>query len=212
MTPSNPIPSEPTPADIQLFKTLGIAFPADLVRLVQPDLAPRLELDILRFRPDACAAEATRRRATLIADAGETLLQVEIRSAYNVAIRESLLEGHRLLALGHARVVHTAVIYLRGGPAGLQRAVYPEGTHGQVSTYFCYNLFGLERAPAEEYLARAEPLAWALAAWMTPAVLGSREELLGECRRRIADAGLSPARSALLFECIGARSATKRVG
>lgn len=189
----------------QLLKDLGIAFSADLVRLIQPDLADHLDLEAVRFRADEGFTDTPRgrrRHPDLVAETRGSILHVEIERAYRVATRERLIDYNRMLALRRGAVVHTAVLYLHGGPAGLHRAVYPEGTHGQVSAYFCYNLLGVERAPAEEYLARSEPLAWALAALMTPTVLRGRAELAVECMRRVAVAGLDEARQFLLLDCI----------
>ena len=66
-----------------------------------------------------------------------------------------------------------------------------------------YYVLGLSQAPAADYLARAEPLAWALAALMRPARGQSRSELGLACLGRIAAArGLSDQQSLLLFKCV----------
>ena len=67
---------------------------------------------------------------------------------------------------------------------------------------FRFRSFGLSRLPAEDYLARPEPLAWALASLMRPQS-GDRRALRRACLARIAgEPGLSDSLRFRLFECV----------
>jgi hypothetical protein len=66
---------------------------------------------------------------------------------------------------------------------------------------FTYLEFGLGPSPARKYLARPEPLAWALAARMRPGEW-SRARLKLECLRRIAEAPVDEARKFVLVNCV----------
>jgi hypothetical protein len=73
---------------------------------------------------------------------------------------------------------------------------------GEEVCRFRYRSFGLSRLPAEDYLARPEPLAWVLAALMRPGS-GDRRALRRACLARIAGApGLSDSLRFRLFECV----------
>lgn len=64
-----------------------------------------------------------------------------------------------------------------------------------------YVAFGLSGCDAGAYLPKPEPLAWALAALMSPGKLG-RAELKDACLRRIAEAPLSEDSRILLVDCV----------
>jgi hypothetical protein len=73
---------------------------------------------------------------------------------------------------------------------------------GEEVCRFQYRAFGLSRLPAEDYLARPEPLAWALASLMRPRS-GDRRALRRACLARIAGARrLSDSLRFRLFECV----------
>ncbi len=133
----------------------------------------------------------------------EALLHVEIERQYRSATVSRLFDYNRGLGLKYRLAVHTLVLYLRGGPNGPQQEAYEERSMGETVTVFHYHSFGLSRAPAAEYLARPEPLAWALAALMRPAKHQSRPRLGLECVRRIAATpDLSRQDQNLLFKCV----------
>src|SRR5262249_30497481 len=66
---------------------------------------------------------------------------------------------------------------------------------------FAYIAFGLSGCRAEDFLARPEPLAWALAALMRPEQL-SRPQLKLACLRRIVAAELDEIKRFLLVHCV----------
>ena len=160
----------------QLWKDLIQAFPADFVRLAGPDLAARLVLDAIEFRPAEAPAGAPRsreRRLDLIAwvksnEEERALLHVEIELKFLVATAARLLAYNRLLALRFGLPVQTIALYLHGGPAGAQVVEHSEESLGFEGNRFRYRSLGLSRARAEDFLARPEPLAWVCAALARP--------------------------------------------
>ena len=209
----------PTPHD-QLMKELLVVFPDQFVRLAAPRLAERIDLDAVAFEPEEHypgSPTGRERRPDLVgrahalpeprsAENGETeeaMLHAEIERRYRSATVSRLFDYNRGLGLKYALSVHTLVLYLRGGPRGPRREVYEERSIGETVMVFHYHCFGLSQATAAEYLARPEPLAWALAALMRPAKGQSRPLLGLACVRRIAAApDLSRQEQHLLFKCV----------
>src|SRR5262249_9883711 len=108
----------------------------------------------------------------------------------------------RPLHLRHDLPVHTFVLSLKGGPAGVRDLEYREGSLDRELALFRYTAFGLSGAPAEEYLARPEPLAWALAALMRPGSHTRLEQRLA-CLQRVATArSITEAERFLLFNWV----------
>ncbi len=179
----------------QLWKDLIQAFPADFVRLAGPDLAARLVLDAIEFRPVEAPSGALRgkeRRLDLIAwveskEGERALLHVEIELKFLTATAARLLAYNRLLALRFGLPVQTFVLYLHGGPAGAQVVEHSEESLGFEGNRFRYRSLGLSRARAENFLARPEPLAWVCAALARPP-LRDRRELRRKCLSKIAAA------------------------
>lgn len=66
---------------------------------------------------------------------------------------------------------------------------------------FSYTSFGLRGCGAPDYLARPEPLAWALAALMRHS-RAERPQLKLECLQRISRASLSSAETLVLVNCV----------
>ncbi len=203
----------------QLMKELLATFPDQFLRLTVPEIAERIDLSTVAFEPEEHYPgnpSGRERRADLVGratarlDTGdsekeveEAMLHVEIELEYRARTAPRLLSYNQGLSLKYARVVHTIVLYLRGGPPGPQRGIYEEQSLGERVLTFRYHSFGLSRAPAAEYLARPEPLAWALAALMWPMKGQSRPQLGLACGRRIAGAReLTRAQRDLLFECV----------
>ncbi|HEX9733488.1 MAG TPA: hypothetical protein VGG06_16070 [Thermoanaerobaculia bacterium] len=181
-----------------IVKELGIAFPADLLTLTLPHLAAaadpsKLELvpgrerfhDLLRGRhwyPDLVA------EIRVPADPEpRALAHLEIEYEYRKRKLVRLRDYNHVLTLGTGLPVHTAVVYLHGGQAGLTRWSFEEVSFGFVPVTFAYNSLGLSLASARDYLARPEPLAWAFAVLMSPRGFASRAELAIACLRRILE-------------------------
>jgi len=179
----------------QLWKDLIQTFPADFVRLAGPDLAPRLRLDEIEFRPAEAPSDAPRskeRRLDLIAwvqsqEGEKALLHVEIELKFRTAMAKRLLAYNRLLALRFGLPVQTIALYLRGGPPGGQVVEHLEESLGFEGTRFRYRSLGLSQARAEDFLARPEPLAWVCAA-LARAPGRNRQVLRRKCLSKIAAA------------------------
>ncbi|HEX9680668.1 MAG TPA: DUF4351 domain-containing protein [Anaerolineales bacterium] len=197
----------------QLFKGLAVAFPGDLVTLLLPEVAARIDLGQLRFESKEYFLDTPlgrRRLPDLVSRArgrsdpdNEMVVHVEHFSRYRTTSRGRVWDYYRLLGIRYGLPVHTAAVYGRGGPPGLVENVDGEFSCGQMISAFRYNSLGLSGASAAEYLARPEPLAWALAALMRPEGLGGRGQLAVECLRRIAAASaLDEARRHLLLNFV----------
>ncbi len=201
----------------ELMKELLAAFPAHFLRLAAPRIADRIDLESVRLAPEEHypgTPTGRERRPDLVSrarttagndgsDEGQVLIHVEIELRYRGSKLPKLLDYHRGLSLKYALPVHTIVLYLRGGPPGSQTRVYEERSLGRMIGAVGYDSLGLSRAAASDYLARPEPLAWALAALMRPAKGQSRARLGLACARRIAHApGLTDAERDLLFTCV----------
>lgn len=179
----------------QLWKDLIQAFPADFVRLADPDLAARLARDAIEFRPVEAPSGALRgkeRRLDLIAwveskGSERALLHVEIELRFRTVTAERLLAYNRVLALHFDLPVQTFVLYLHGGPAGAQVVDHLEESLGFTGTRFRYRSLGLSRTRAEDLLTRPEPLAWVCAALARPP-FRDRRALRRKCLSKIAAA------------------------
>ena len=130
------------------------------------------------------------------------VVHVEIELRYRSGQEVRFFLYNRLLAQREGSPVLTLVLYLHGGPPGLRHAEHVERAMGEEVCRFRYRSFGLSRLPAEDYLERPEPLAWALASLMRPRS-GDLRELRGACLARIAGARrLSDSLRFRLFECV----------
>lgn len=94
------------------------------------------------------------------------------------------------------------VLYLKGAAPGICWQELDGEVHAPEVTTFRYVAFGLAGCPAEDYLARTEPLAWALAALMETSVRRAEHRLA--CLRRIGAARLRAERKALLADFVDA--------
>jgi hypothetical protein len=98
--------------------------------------------------------------------------------------------------------VLSILLNLRGGQTGIHRATLDDELSGPELTPFRYVVFGLSGSSGTEYLARQEPLAWALAALMRPGESRAAHKLA--CHRRIAEARLTDERRILLMDFVEA--------
>jgi hypothetical protein len=195
----------------QLFKELIAAFLPDFVTLVAP--GPSLHLDLSRWtlldkETFTDWPKGRRRELDLLAEvaladgSGRTaLVHIEIEARFRPEISPRLAGYAMQLRLRHGRPVLPLLLCLRRGRAGisLEEAVVSE--LGLEIWRFRYYSLGLEKCPAEDFLARDQPLAWALAALMRPATL-SRAEHKMACLRRIASASLNDLPRFLLVNCV----------
>jgi hypothetical protein len=198
------------PRHDSLFKGLIGAFLADLLQLVAPHLAAKLDLPRARsVDKEFFTGQGERREVDLLfkvpvaaRPAQRLLLHVEIEARARRGMAERLRSYHAHLQARHDCEVLSLVLYLRRGRPGV-RAETVEGAVLGPELGFSYVAFGLAGCRAGEYLERPEPLAWALAALMDPAPL-DRVELKLACLRRIVAADLDDARRLRLVDCVEA--------
>src|SRR3954453_17305536 len=194
-----------------LFKSLLRAFFAGFLRLVAPDLAARLDLGAVAFldkefvaspSPDRSRVVDLLARIALNDEPGRSLLtHVEIEARARRGMGTRLRDYHRAIQARHEDPVLSIVVYLKGGPAGICEQELDGGLKAPGLTSFRYLSFGLSRCSAAEYLAKPEPLAWALAARMDRRHW-SKVELKMRCLAEIAEAPLSESGRFELANCV----------
>jgi hypothetical protein len=112
------------------------------------------------------------------------------------------LNGYYMqIRLRHNLPVIPIGLCLRGGPPGVSLGSVRDAELGATIVCFNYYLLCLEGSRAEDFLARDQPLGWALAALMRPETL-SRAEHKMACLQRIAAAPLYDLHRFLLVNCV----------
>jgi hypothetical protein len=188
------------PRHDQLAKDLLRTFLADLLHLVDPRLAARLRPEAAVFLDKEAFTdwpEGSRREFDLLAEVParrgkrlRVLIHAEVEAAARKGMGERLWRYFNLLQTRHGLPVVTIVINLKRGRPGLRRERIEFSAGGHPVATFHYTSLGLAGHPAADYLARPEPLAWALAALMDPGSW-SRAELKLACLQQIARADLA---------------------
>jgi hypothetical protein len=199
------------PKHDSIFKALVRSFFADLLWLVAPNLAGRLDLQDPEFLDKEFFTVGGRRReldllarVPFLGEGQESLLvhvEVEARATSGMG-RRLFLYRNQIQAV-HASLILSIVLYLHRGGAGVWTSDLAGTVRDLGLEGFRYTAFGLAGCDADEYLSRPEPLAWGLAALMRRGAL-TRPELKLACLRRIAAADLDDARRILLVDCVEA--------
>ena len=199
------------PPHDQLFKQLLETFFGDLLRLVAPEQAARLCLEEVRFLDKETFTDlprGQRREVDLLAEVpaidppGEAVLvHVEIEAVARRGMPRRLWRYYLQLQLRHGRPVFPLVVNLRGGRPGVTRGTFSTRVLDSEVARFHYTTFGLAGCRAEDYLARPEPLAWGLAALMSPAHMRPAEHKIA-CLQAIAKARLGEVEEFLLGNCV----------
>jgi hypothetical protein len=193
-----------------LFKSLLRAFFAGFLRLVAPDLAARLDLTAVAFLDKEFVSTAPPRtqgiadllaRAPLTGTGRFLLVHVEVEARARRGMGARLQSYHRSIQARYEGPTLSIVVYLKGGPAGICEQILDGDLPVPGVTSFRYLSFGLSRCSAAEYLAKPEPLAWALAALMNPGDW-SRVELKRACLVRIMEAPLNDIERVELVNCV----------
>jgi hypothetical protein len=195
----------------QVFKDLLGAFLPELVALVAPELVPRLELtswtlldkETFTDWPKGKRREVDLLARVALADGSQrtALIHVEIEARYRPEIGRRLGGYYMQIRLRHNLPVVSIALCLRGGPPGISMGSLVDAELGTTANHFHYHLFCLEGSRAEDFLARDQPLGWALAALMRPETL-SRAEHKMACLQRIAAASLNELPRFLLVNCV----------
>lgn len=179
----------------QAFEDMLRTFFADFLDLVEPGLIPRLDLDQVAFpcrNELADWPEEERRGLGLLAEVFtrrgrrlSVLVQVELQAGCRECLEERLLGWYLRLALEGRQPARMIVLVLKGGRPGPNLEWIVDEVDGEELLRVPYLSFGLEGYPAEGYLDRNEPVAWALSTFMRP-TLRSQEEHLRICLEKIA--------------------------
>jgi hypothetical protein len=196
----------------QVFKGLIGTFLPDFVTLVAPEPAARLDLsdwELLDKEIFTDWPKGRRRELDLLAEvaladgSGRTaLVHVEIEARSRPEISPRLASYAMQIRLRHGRPVLPLLLCLRRGRPGIHLEDSALDTDlGPELWRFRYYSLGLERCPAEDFLVRDQPLAWALAALMRPNGL-SRAQHKMACLQRIAAARLDELPRLLLANCV----------
>jgi len=199
------------PEHDRLFKTLLRTFFPGFLGLVVPDLAERLEAARASFLDKELLAEEPaggKREADLLArvpvrNDGILLVHVEIEA------RASSRMPHRLRAYGgriqaaYGEQVLSILVNLKGGPPGIHHATLESALSSPELSLFRYVVFGLARCSGEAFLAKLEPVGWALASLMSRGK-ASRPAYKLACQKRILTARLTGARRTVLLDFVEA--------
>ena len=191
----------------QIFKTAFSLFLQDLVELVDPSLAATLDLRAPRFIEKEAFTDfpgGERAEADLVAEAkirrGEprlVLVHGEVESKFRQTIDRRTWRYFMHLELKYDVPVISVVVFLTGGPPGVERRVVVESVGSLEISRFTYLAFGLSRSLAEAWVDRPQPLAGALAALMRSEVWDNVERKL-RCLGAVSRTGLDDARRFVL--------------
>jgi hypothetical protein len=199
------------PRHDSIFKGLLRSFFADLLTLAMPALAARLDLaHPVLLDKEFFTLGGRRRELDLLVqvsflgtDGAVLLIHVEVEARGRPGMGRRLWRYRKQIQAVHDSHVLSLVLYLERGRAGIQVQALDEDLLGGDLADFRYVTFGLAGCDPAEYLARPEPLAWALAALMRRGTL-SRPALKLACLSRIAAADLTAERRLLLINCVEA--------
>lgn len=193
------------------FRELFQAFVGDYLRIAEPDSADHFLLDQARClvldvadwtdqerNEIGAVAEVPTRRGEVVT----VLIQPEPEPRGPAQTAERFGRYFLALEARWTQPVLLSAVYLRGGRPGvnLESAAVGKVFGTEVLRIF-YTAFGLAECRGDYYLERPEPLAWALAALMSP-VRRSRAEHKLACLRRIEEADLPEAKRSLLVACV----------
>ena len=192
------------------FKQLLTSHLADLIRIVEPKLLSRLRVEGATPLPTEFFSELTGgeqraidllfrvplRRGRLQCVA----IHVEIEARFARAMALRMAEYYMLARLRCQMPIVPIVVNLKGGPPGVTRRSHREVVAKIEMARFHYYNFSLAPSRAEEFLARDEPLSWALAALMRSDM--SAVEHRRACRLRIGEAALDDSARHLLANCV----------
>ncbi len=159
----------------KLLKTAFELFFRDLVELVVPELAATWNLETIKLGSDKLFTDLRKRGHVvpdLIAEVATlggsqiVVVHVEIEGTFRKAFDLRMWCYYMHLRLQTKKSIVPIVVFLHGGPAGIEWREVVDWVDSIEIARFRYLAFGLSRSQASEYLARPQPLAAALAARM----------------------------------------------
>lgn len=195
----------------QLFKGLLRAFLDELVQLLAPSIAKKLDLRAPEFLDKETFTDLPRGKhryldvvakvPSLEKEEELVLIHVEIEGVAREEMAERMWRYYMQLQLRHALPCLPAVLFLSGGEPDIRWNTRQSLLFEQEISRFSFLSFGLSQTSAEDYLARPQALCAALAAKMKPSTL-SRPQLKVECLKKIARAKVDEARQFLLVNFV----------
>jgi len=128
------------------------------------------------------------------------LVHVEIEARSRPQMGSRFAGYYMQIQLRHGRPVLPILLCLQRGSPGVHFNTVVDAALGPEIGRFSYYSLALSRMLAEEYLAKEQPLAWALAALMRRGSM-SRADHKMACLRRIAGASLTDRQRQPLVNC-----------
>jgi len=195
----------------RLFKTLLRTFFPGFLGLVVPDLAEQLDAARASFLDKELLAEDPaqgKREADLLARVpvrshGVILVHIEIEARAGPQMPDRLRAYAGRIQAAYGEQILSILVNLKGGPAGVRRVTLKSALSAPELAPFRYVVFGLARCVGAEFLAKPEPVAWALAALMSRGE-DSRAAYKMSCQIRIAEARMPDPQRILLFDFVEA--------
>ena len=197
---SAPLPSEPDAVSHdKLCRTLFQAFFRDLIELLHAGLADCLDLDHVEFVAEKVFADFKIHghrlpdlvgRTTTLLEPGSpqfVIVHIEAENRYSSEMEERMQVYQTQLWLKYRAPIVSIVIFLHGGPPGVQRIEVRQTVGPWETSRFAYLSFGLSGSLAEEWLQRPQVLVAALAAMMKSREWDKVEQKL-HCLRVAAEA------------------------
>ena len=203
--------SAATPHD-QLLKTLLRAFFLEFVELVDPEVARSLDPESVESLDKEVFTDlprGKRREMDLVFRVRPwrgppeiLLVHIEVERAFSASHAARMARYYFQLKLRYPEPpILPIVLFLKGGPAGVERHTWCDSLGSKTICRFDYLAMGLSTRLAEEFLQESNPLAWSLAALMRPGNQ-SRPSLKLACLKRIVTAKLDEARRFLLANLV----------
>jgi hypothetical protein len=143
------------PGLVRNLDVVGVSFPTreELIDWPEEDLR---DLGLL--------AEVLTRRGDLLS----VVVRVEDQEGDRAVLQDRLLGAFLRLAVNGHQPVRLIVLHLHGGRPGIHLEWIVDTVDGEELLRVPYLAFGLEGCPAERYKRQANPIAWALSAFMRP--------------------------------------------
>ena len=152
--------------------------------------------------PDASRVVDLLARVPMHDTSGKAILvHIEIEARARPGMGERVRRYHHRIQTRHEGQILSIVLFLKGGEGGICEELMHSDLAGPGLTPFRYLSFGLAKCPAVDYLAKPEPLAWALAALMDCGGW-SHARLKMSCLARIAEAPLNDQERHQLANCV----------
>ena len=193
-----------------VLKTVFHHFLGDLLELVEPQFADRVDLTSVDFLEQESFSDfpgGTRQQADLVARLtsrdGEgriVLVQTEVEGRFRSAMDERGFYYYLYLRAKYRVPVLLVVVFLQGGKVGLTMRRFVDRAEVVEVCRFRYVAFFLGQNRAEDFVDRPQPLAPALAALMRSDWDPVRKKL--RCLRAISRADVDDARRFLLAKVV----------